>query len=134
MLPGKRHDLLDFGRCGVFRKDPTYSRTLRMNLKHNARCLFAVHVEKLLQNQYDEFHRGEVVIQKQHFVERGGLGVRPLRFEYGIALFIGGHASHSNPVGPECNMSGVALEMGMFGRFATAWTSFSSFTRGRPSA
>ena len=70
-----------------------------MNLKHDLRCVPAIHGEIFLQDDHDEIHRGEIVVEQEHPVERGTAKTRTLSFQYGFALFLDcGHTYYFNPV------------------------------------
>ena len=112
VLPGKGDDLFDLGGGDVLGEDTTDPHALSVHLEHHPRCPFAVHSKKFLQDDYDEIHRSEVVVEQKHLVKRRRLRPRSLGFEEGVVLFLSGHAIHSNGVEAECNTATTVSILG----------------------
>ena len=93
------YNLFDLGRSDVFCKYATHSHTFPVNLEHDLRCAFVTHTEVFLQDDHDEIHRGEIVVEQEHLVERGTANARAPGFQYSSVLFLGrGHdAGYFNP-------------------------------------
>ena len=66
---GKGADLFDLGRCDILRIDPAHAASFVMDFEHDSSRLFAVFCEKFHQDEDDEVHRREVVVEQQHLVE-----------------------------------------------------------------
>src|SRR5450631_3031946 len=65
--------LSHLGLCDFICKDPTHTLPFGVYLEHNASCLCAVHRKEPLQDIDYEFHRGVVVIDEDHLIERRAL-------------------------------------------------------------
>src|SRR4051794_12406662 len=76
VFAGKVHDLRHLGLRNFVRKDPTFTYAVVMNMQHDLRRGLAVLVEKPLQHVHDELHRGVIVVENQHAIEAGLLGLR----------------------------------------------------------
>jgi uncharacterized NAD(P)/FAD-binding protein YdhS len=78
VFAGEIHHLGDFGFGDFIAEYTADPDALLMDMQHYARCLFGIHLEKRLQHMHDEFHRGVIVVQQQHFILAGlfGFGAR----------------------------------------------------------
>ena len=103
VLAREVHHLRNLRLGHLVGKDAADADALVVHMKHDARGIFATLVEETLQHMHDKFHRRVVVVQKQHLVEAGLLGLRArLGDEPRLALVIAFRAvlaGHSlNPV------------------------------------
>src|SRR5665213_1182368 len=71
------HDLRHLGLGDFIGIDPAFAHSMLMNMQHDMGRLLTTLLKKLLQHQYDEFHRGVVVVQQQHAIESRPLGFGP---------------------------------------------------------
>src|SRR5260221_137540 len=88
-------DLAHLGRGDVARVDAAHAHALAVDFQHHLGCPLPGHAEKLLQHQYDELHRREVVVQQQNLVHRRKFYLRLLCFEYRVVLVL--HACGNRP-------------------------------------
>ncbi len=102
MLAGKIVHLLDFRLRHVAGKNPAHPDAARMYMEHDLGGLFLIHAEKILQNQHDKLHGGEIIIQEQDLEHRrwlqlwpGFLDSKPI-IEFVIRAV--GHLSKASPI------------------------------------
>jgi hypothetical protein len=79
MAAGEIHYLRDLGLGNLVAEHADNRDALFMHRQHDLEGLRVRHAEESLQHRDDEFHRGVIVIQQQHLVER-----RPLRLGPGL--------------------------------------------------
>jgi len=72
------NDLGHFSFRNLERKNATNAHAVTMDMQHDFHGILAALGEEFLQNVDDELHRRIVVVEQQHLVERGllGLGAR----------------------------------------------------------
>ena len=66
MFVGKLHHLICLCLGHFLRVDPTLANSCMVNVKHEMRCGFTIHIENLLDHVHDKFHRRDVIVQEQH--------------------------------------------------------------------
>ena len=80
MFPRKVHDLRDLGFRDFVSKNTTFADPVMMHMQHNSCGSFVILSEEALQHVHNELHRRVVVIENEHPVHVGPLG---LRFGFG---------------------------------------------------
>ena len=85
MFAGKVHHLRHLGLRNLIGKYPTLTYAVMMHMQHDLRRRLAILVEEPLQHVHHELHRRVVVIENQHAVEAGLLGLRLGPRDDGIA-------------------------------------------------
>ena len=72
------HHLVHLGFGDFIGEYSAHADALLMHMQHYPGGLLGIHLEKRLQYMDDEFHRGVVVVEQQHLVLAGllGLGAR----------------------------------------------------------
>jgi len=76
MLAREIHHLGDFGLRDLVGEDAAYADAVLMHMQHHPCRVLASHVKDPFKHMNDEFHGRVVVIEQQHLVERGLLGLR----------------------------------------------------------
>ena len=103
MTSGGLDHLRNLGLRDLIRKDPTHADAILMNVQHDSQRCLAGFVEEAFKDISHKLHRRVVIIENQHAVHRGLLGLR-LRLgddgrphAYGrISLLFVRHDSFSN--------------------------------------
>src|SRR5712691_11178285 len=88
LLAREVHHLRHLGFCDFIRIDTAFADPVLVHMKHDPCGVFAVFVEEPLQDLHDEFHRRVIVVQQQHAVEIGPLGLRLDAGDDGGALLV----------------------------------------------
>ncbi len=91
MLSREGSDQFDLGRCDVAWVDTANASSFHVNFEHDLHGTFSVHRKKFLQDENDEIHGSEVVVEQQNRVERGRCELAALRLENGACLVLFGH-------------------------------------------
>ncbi|MBB2787834.1 UNVERIFIED_ORG: hypothetical protein GGD43_003037 [Rhizobium esperanzae] len=76
VLPGEVHHLADLRFRYLVCEYSAFADAVIVDMEHDAGGTFTILLKKTLQNMNDEFHGCVVVIQKQHAIEVGLLGLR----------------------------------------------------------
>ena len=76
VFPGEVENLRDLGLRHFVGIDTADADTFLVHMQHDLGRILAALVEEPLQHVHHEFHRGVVVVQKQHLVEARFLGLR----------------------------------------------------------
>src|SRR5580765_1089592 len=76
--PGKFNDLCNLGFRHIVGENAADADAMAMDVEHDLDSALAALVEDLFQNVDDELHRRVVVVENEHLVEAGllGLGTR----------------------------------------------------------
>ena len=81
-MPCSLQHLLYLGGRHITRENATYPPALDVNLQHDLGSSFAVFIEVLLQDENDEFHGREIVVQQYNLEHLGRLDALRLAFEH----------------------------------------------------
>lgn len=76
MFAGEIHHLRDLRLCNLIRENATFADAVLMHMQHDSAGFFPSLAEEPFQDVNDKLHRGVVVVQQQHTVEIGPLGLR----------------------------------------------------------
>ena len=76
VLAREVHDLHHLGLGHLVGKDAAFTDTMLMNVHHDSLGGVVVLMEEALQHLHDKLHRSVTVVQKQHAVEVGAIGLR----------------------------------------------------------
>src|SRR5262249_51831214 len=77
VFAGKVHHLRHLGLGHLVGVDPALADSMLVHVHHDPMGGFVVLVEEALKHMHDELHRRVVVVEQQHAVEVGALGLRP---------------------------------------------------------
>jgi hypothetical protein len=72
----KVHDLRDLGFRDLVGENTTFTDAVVMHMQHNSCGSFMILAEETLQHVHNEFHWRVVVIENEHTVHVGALGLR----------------------------------------------------------
>lgn len=68
MVTGEFSYLMHFGFSDIARVNSGQTSTFIMHFEHDRRGLFASHLKKPFEDMNNEFHRCEIVVQKQYLI------------------------------------------------------------------
>ena len=91
VFPCKGRNLFNLGGGDVARINTANASSFHVNFEHDLRRSFAVDRKKLLQDEDDKIHGGEIVVEQQNRVKRRWSELAALRLEYGACLVLFGH-------------------------------------------
>ena len=90
VFPCKGRNLFNLGGGDVARINTANASSFHVNFEHDLHGTFSVHRKKFLQDENDEIHGSEVVVEQQNRVERGRSELAALRLENGACLMLFG--------------------------------------------
>ena len=86
-------NLFDLGGSDVAWVNPAHASSLHMDFEHDLRCAFSVHRKKSGENEDNEFHGGEIIVEQQHRIKRWWRQFAAFFGENGVFVMRLGHKS-----------------------------------------
>lgn len=110
MATGVIHHLCHFGFCNLMGKHANNGDAFLVNRQHDVKRLGAGQAKEPFQQRDNKFHRREIIIQQQYFIQRRALGLWPRIGHYpdvatGVVILV----RHGD------------LSRGQFGRLRAGW-------------